>query len=133
MILKPAFSTMSRMPPMPFLATASGLMMPKVRSMAMDTSLFLRNLAQERRLRLAEIGRGGRYGDARLAQRRDLVLGAALATADDGARVAHAAAGRRGDAGDERRERLLHVLLGEGRGVLLGVAADLADHEHRLG
>src|SRR5689334_23039732 len=129
MILNPAFSTMSRMPPMPFLATASGLMMPKVRSMAMmfAASLPVGELAQERSDGLAEIRGRRRDGDARLAQRRDLVVGAALAAADDGAGVAHAAAGRGGDARDEGGERLLHVQLREARGVLLGAAADLAD------
>ena len=55
----------------------------------------------------------------------------ALAAGDDRAGVTHALAGRRGLAADERGDRLLDVVLDELRGALLGVAADLADHEDR--
>ncbi len=55
--------------------------------------------------------------------------GFAGAAGDDGAGVAHAASGRRGLAGDEADHRLLHVGLDVGRGGLLGVAADFADHD----
>ena len=51
--------------------------------------------------------------------------------------MAHAAAGRRGAPGDEADHRLLAAALGfvleELRGVLLRRAADLADHDDRLG
>ena len=64
-------------------------------------------------------------------------LGVALAAGDDRAGVAHAAAGRRGPAGDEADHRLLAAALGlvleELRGVLLRRAADLADHDDRVG
>jgi len=51
---------------------------------------------------------GGRARDQRAGggERRDLVLGAALAARDDGARVAHAAPGRCRHAGDEGHHRL---------------------------
>jgi hypothetical protein len=41
--------------------------------------------------------------------------------------------GRRGDAGDEADDRLLHVVLAPARGVGLVRAADLADHDHGVG
>ena len=51
--------------------------------------------------------------------------------------MAHAAARRRGAAGDEADDGLLAPALGlvgeELRGVLFGAAADLADHDDRLG
>ena len=47
--------------------------------------------------------------------------------------VAHPASRRRGLAGDEADDRLLEVRLDPGGRVLLGVAADLADHHDRLG
>ncbi len=54
---------------------------------------------------------------------------------DDGAGVPHAASGGRGLAGHESHHRLLHVGFHVGRGGLLGVAADFADHHDgvRLG
>ena len=48
-----------------------------------------------------------RRPQSRLPHRFDLVLGAALAAGNDGARVAHAPPGRGGDAGDEADHRLL--------------------------
>jgi hypothetical protein len=62
-----------------------------------------------------------------------LSLGRALAAGDDGAGVAHALAGRGGGAGDEARDRLLHVGLDVLGGALLGAAADLADHDDAVG
>ncbi len=56
-------------------------------------------------------------------------LRGARAAADDGAGVAHAAAWRRGLAGDEADDGLAHVRADELGGLLLGVAADLADHD----
>ena len=51
--------------------------------------------------------------------------------------MAHAAPGRRGAAGDEADDRLSAAafrFVGEElRGVFLGAAADLADHDDRLG
>ena len=62
-----------------------------------------------------------------------LSVGRAAAAGDDRAGVAHALARRGGLAGDERGHRLLDVLRDELRRLLLGGAADLADHEDRLG
>ena len=58
-----------------------------------------------------------------------LVGGRALAAGDDRAGVAHALALGRRLPGDEPGHRLLHVRLDERRGLLLGGAADLADHD----
>ena len=65
--------------------------------------------------------------------RRHLLRRRALAAGDDGAGVAHAASRRRGAAGDEADDRLLEVGLDALGRVLLGVAADLADHDDGLG
>src|SRR6266513_1486522 len=69
----------------------------------------------------------------RLRQRGHLLRRRALAPRDDGARVAHAPAGRRGLAADEGDDRFLHAALDEGRRILLGRPADLTDQHDRLG
>src|SRR5512139_1960037 len=69
-----------------------------------------------------------RHPDAAGLHHRELLLRRALAAGDDRAGVAHALAGRCGDAGDEAHHRLLHVLLHPLGGGLLVGAADLADH-----
>ena len=56
-----------------------------------------------------------------------------LPPGDDRPGVAHPLARGRRDAGDEPHHRLLHVLLDPSRRGLLVGAADLADHDHRLG
>jgi hypothetical protein len=71
-------------------------------------------------------------------QRLDLVAGGALATGDDCAGVAHAAARGRGAAGDKADDRLgvlarLVVLLEELGSVLLHRAANLANDDDTLG
>ena len=48
------------------------------------------------------------------------------------AAAAHRLALRGGEPGDVADDRLGHVVLDVGRGLLLGVAADLADHHDRL-
>src|SRR5262245_42941144 len=92
--------------------------------------------AQHLDQRLAEPGRRGRDLDARLFHCGNLRRGVALATRDDGAGVPHAAAGRRRAPGDEADHRLLAaapgLVLEELRRVLLGRAADLADHDDRF-
>src|SRR5690349_1943024 len=75
------------------------------------------------------LGRNARHGNARGFERRHLLGGRAAAARDDRAGVPHALAGRRGLAGDERHDRLLHVLADELGGLFLVAAADLA-HEH---
>src|SRR3546814_11702904 len=74
---------------------------------------------------------------SRFLHRRDLVLGLALPAGDDRTGVAHAAARRRADARDEADHRLLAATAGlvlqEMGGPFFGRAADLADHEDRMG
>src|SRR3712207_358216 len=79
----------------------------------------LRSHAQRLGHRLAD--RSGALGDADAgaAQGRDLRLRATLAAADDRAGVAHATARWGGATGDERDDRLAHVLLHERGGGLL--------------
>src|SRR4029077_6417494 len=62
-----------------------------------------------------------------------LVFGGALATADDGSGVAHAAAWRRGLSGDETDDRFFYVGLNEFGGALFGIAADFADEDDGVG
>src|SRR5829696_9311983 len=97
-----------------------------------DFRLILKHFNQG----LAKAGRRGRHLDAGGLHGGGLVLGPALAAGDDGAGVPHAAAGRSGAPGDEADHRLLAAplrLVGdELRRVLLGRAADLADHDDRL-
>src|SRR3954471_7517114 len=86
--------------------------------------------------RLAEPCWGGRDADAGRLHGGDLVLGSAFPARDDRTRVAHAAARRRGAPGDEADRRSLPALLSllrqELRRVLLGRAADFANHDDRL-
>src|SRR4051794_23152228 len=95
--------------------------------------LLLQHLDQ----RFAEPRGRRRDFDPRLLHRSDLRFGVALATRDDRAGVSHATAGRRRAPRDEADHRLLAAALGlvleKLRGVLLGAAADLADHDDRLG
>src|SRR3954452_3428528 len=72
--------------------------------------------------------------DAGRAHRLELALRVALAARDDRPGVAHAPPRRGGAAGDEARDRLRRAgRLEERRRVLLGRAADLADHDDALG
>src|SRR5215471_1647138 len=84
--------------------------------------------------RRADRGRRCRYNRSCALQRLDLVFRTALAAGDDRTSVTHAPAGRRGAAGDEPDDRLLAARRPEEIGaVLLGAAADLADHDDRFG
>src|SRR5690606_17427894 len=87
------------------------------------------DLAQERG------GLGRRLADLHADGLQGLLLrlGGARRAGDDGAGVAHRLALGRGEARDVADDRLRDVLLDVGRGTLLGVAADLADHDDRLG
>ena len=60
------------------------------------------------------------------------VFGGALAAADDGAGVAHAAAGRRGLAGYEADYRLFYVGFDPLRSGFFRVSADFADQDDRV-
>src|SRR5690606_23227617 len=68
-----------------------------------------------------------------ILQRGELLVCSALATGDDGTGVAHAFAGRRGDASDVGHHRFGHIGLDEGSRFFLGAAADLTDHDDRFG
>src|SRR5262245_11008865 len=80
----------------------------------------------------AHIGGAFDRGDARRLHRLHLLGRCALAARDDGAGMAHAPAGRRRLPADEADHGLRDVGLDEGRGFLLGRAADLADHHDRF-
>src|SRR5690242_15058689 len=67
-----------------------------------------------------------------LLHRRILSLCRPLTSADDRARVAHAAPGRGGLPSDESHDRLFHVRLDVIRSNLLGIPADFANHHDRL-
>ena len=79
---------------------------------------------------LANVGYRVRYLDANRIQRFDLIIGRALAAADDGARMAHPFARRRLTAGDETDNRFLHVGLDPLRRFFFRRAADLTDHDY---
>ncbi len=84
--------------------------------------------------RAAERGRAFGDVDAGRTHRLDLGRRGVAPAGDDRAGMAHAPPGRGGDAGDEADDRLLHLVAREELGgVLLGAAADLADHDDRLG
>ena len=57
----------------------------------------------------------------------------ALPAGNDRTRMPHTFAGRCGDPGDKTDHRLFHVVLDPARAFLLVAAADLADHDHRVG
>eukprot|EP00050_Salpingoeca_kvevrii_P006215 m.288062 g.288062 ORF g.288062 m.288062 type:complete len:325 (+) comp11893_c0_seq1:162-1136(+) len=75
--------------------------------------------------------------NAGILERGNLLRSTTLATRDDGTGVAHAAAGRRGEASNERDDGLAVgarvVLLEKGSSLLLGRATDLADHDDTVG
>src|SRR5581483_9153104 len=81
----------------------------------------------------------GRRGDSNPCRGHgvDLGFGATLAASNNRASVAHAPAGRRGSPGDKADGRFLAAALGfvleKLRRIFLGRAADLADHDNRLG
>src|SRR3569623_1880237 len=74
-----------------------------------------------------------RHAHASRFQCRDLVLRATLAAGDDGAGMAHAFAGRRGDAGNIGHHRLAHTGPDVIGCVFLSRAADFTDHNDALG
>lgn len=62
-----------------------------------------------------------------------LVLRGAFASGDDGTRMPHLLAFRRGEARDVRHDRLGHMFGSPFRGVLFGVSSDFTDHDDGLG
>src|SRR5437762_5713005 len=108
------------------LATASGLMIASVRSIIIAASL-----PEHLRDGRAHVGGAPDERGPRLRQRGHLLRRRALAPRDDGPRVAHAPAGRRGLAADEGDDRLLHAAPDEGRRILLARPADVTDQPDR--
>src|SRR5262249_2585089 len=97
-----------------------------------------RGCARVRRLeklldRLSHVGRTLDHLHARGGERSHLLGGSTLSARDDGARMTHAAPGRRGLSGNEADDGLLDLLLDPGGGIFLGAAADFADHDYRVG
>src|SRR5438445_1807778 len=78
---------------------------------------------------LADIGRTPHAANSRRGHDFVFFFRRARAAADDGAGMTHAASGRRSLSGDEANHRLAHASPNEFRGLLLGIAADLADHD----
>src|SRR5262249_49071939 len=70
---------------------------------------------------------------ARGGQRGPFFCRGSPAPPEDGAPLTHPSAGRRGLSRDEGDDRLPEVRLDPRGGVFLGAAADLADHDHRVG
>src|SRR5258706_8873258 len=113
--------------------TAKMPMKTAVIGIGMAFMSFLPGLFQHGLQQLAHFRWIPRDLDAAGFHDRELLLRGALAARADGARVAHALARRRGNAGDEADHRLLHVGLDPLRGVLLIGAADLAHHDDCFG
>jgi hypothetical protein len=84
---------------------------------------------------LAEGGRAALDNDTGILKRSDLRVGTTLTTADDGAGVAHAAAGGSGNTGNEGNGGLVVDVVGleELGGVLLGGTTNLTDHDDTVG
>src|SRR4029450_9265695 len=99
--LRPAASKRATIWPIAFRATASGLMMVRVRSMAMAPP----PLAEHAGDGGPHVGRTLDGGDAGGFHRLHLLGGGPLAARDDRPRVAHAAARRGGLAADDADER----------------------------
>src|ERR1051325_5903148 len=124
----PAPSSMARIAPIWFLPTASGLTIESVRSIRSRT--FRCKGGFHRR---AELGRALCQANARRLEGLDLVRCGPLPSRDDRSGMPHSLSLRSGLAADSPGHRLLHVLLDELGGLLFGVAADLADHDHTGG
>src|ERR1700733_13701358 len=121
----PAFSIIASIWPACPSATASGLMIANVCSIAMFNSCA----ALQTALNLfSDFGGGGANSNPRVLHRLHFVFRFSRSARNDRARVAHSSSWRRGLSGDESNHRLLDVRLDVLRRGLLGVAADLADH-----
>src|SRR5579884_3497522 len=94
-------------------ATASGLMIARVRSVAMN--LCGPGLLQARFDILADVGGAGADRDSGILQRADFVRRFPRPAGDDRAGMPHAAARRRRLAGNEAHHGLPHVRLNESR------------------
>src|SRR5881397_1333563 len=78
----------------------------------------------------AHLGRIAGDFDTAFLHHGQLLVRCSFATGDNRAGMTHAFAGRCGDAGDEANYGLLHMVLDPARTSLLGIAADLAHHDH---
>ena len=83
--------------------------------------------------RLAHPGRAGGDDHAAFGQDPDLVLGFSLAAGDDRPGMPHPLSRGGRHPGDEGGHRLSHVVLDPQGRLFFGSAADLADHEDRVG
>src|SRR5271157_1868701 len=81
----------------------------------------------------ADFGRRNHHMDSGCGHGLHLVGGGALAAADDGAGMAHAAAWGRGLPSDEAYYRLLHMLLDELGGGFFGGTAYFANEDDGFG
>src|SRR5579872_7095533 len=119
---KPACSIIARIAPAWPFFTASGLIIANVCSMYLQSTLDL----------FSNFSRGCTNRDPGVFHRFDFVLGFSRATRNDRARVAHTAPGRCSLPGNETDHRLAHACLDIRCRGLLGIAADLADHDDRV-
>src|SRR6185295_12220506 len=117
--VRPACSKRAMICPDTPLATASGLMMVRVRWTAIAEG-SLPFLAEHAGHGGAHVGRALDGGDASRFHGRHLLGRGPLAAGDDRAGVAHAAARRGGLTADEADHRLGDVGLDEGGGLFLG-------------
>src|SRR5437764_9009217 len=125
------------MSPMARLATASGLMMARVRWMvfirfqfsvaSFQFLSFAHSRAQGGNHGVADSGGRIRDANASRLQRFDLLGRRAVAAGDDGSGVPHASSWRRSLSGDESHHWLTHVLTDILGGSFFGVAANFAD------
>src|SRR3990172_11873255 len=106
---------------------------PLPRTMGCNRTKRRSALTDDRLQQLAHLGRIAGHLDPARLHHGQLLLRGALAAGNDGAGMAHAFSGRRGDAGDESDDGLFHVVLDPVCGGLLVRAADLPDHHHRIG
>src|SRR5215469_17357408 len=82
---------------------------------------------------LADFGRRVAHANSRLFHGLDLLRRRAMPAGNNRSGMAHAASWGGGLSGNESDHWLFHSRLHEFRRSLLGVAADFADHHHRLG
>src|SRR5690554_3915833 len=143
--VRPSSSKRAMILPITFFSTSSGLMMLRVRSIAMvvlqnhvlevggATIRQGANSAHRFFESFADLGRRARDGDTGCFHGLELLFGRAFATGDDRAGVTHALSGRGRGAGDEARHGLAHVGLYPCRGFFFSRATDLANHDDGFG
>src|SRR5947209_2777646 len=137
-ILNPALWMRARISPCSPPPTASGLIIANVRSRAktISSKRVMNGRRHSSRLqrcgnRRAQVGGSLDAANTRRAHRRVFVFGGALPAADDRARMAHAAAWRRGLPRDKSNHRLSHMRLDELGGALFRVPANFANQNNR--